>query len=78
VDAIATDETDRAVVRAIVELARSLQLTTVAEGVEDADQALALADIGLTEVQGYFYARPMSPEQAADWLRTRPVGAPSR
>ena len=73
VDDIAHDQADRAVVRAVVDLSHSLGLTTVAEGVEEPEQALVLEELGLNQVQGYFYARPMPADQASDWLRTRPA-----
>ncbi|HVA60989.1 MAG TPA: bifunctional diguanylate cyclase/phosphodiesterase [Mycobacteriales bacterium] len=71
IDNVANDRADRAVVRAIVELAHSLGLTTVAEGVESADQALALETLQIDEVQGFFYAKPMPAETATDWLMLR-------
>ncbi len=73
VDAVDTDPANRAIIRAVVELADSLGLTTVAEGVEEASQALALEGAGVHEVQGYFYARPMTEERATEWLRARAV-----
>lgn len=53
------DRSDRAIVTAIVQMADSLGLQVVAEGVEDAEQAEALAALGCRIVQGYFYGRPM-------------------
>jgi len=73
IDSIDRDEADRAVVRAVVELSHSLGLATVAEGVEEPEQALVLEGLGLQQVQGYFYARPMPADQATEWLRTRPA-----
>ena len=76
VDNIDRDGADRAVVRAVVELCESLGLVTVAEGVEQASQAYALEGLGVRQVQGYFYGRPMPAEQATAWLRQRPIAAP--
>ena len=53
----------RAIVTAIVQMARSLGLATIAEGVEDNATAHALYELGCFEVQGYLYARPMPAEQ---------------
>lgn len=50
----------RAVVDAIIHLARALRLTVVAEGVETRDQAEVLLALGCDELQGFFFARPMS------------------
>ena len=66
-----SDGADRAVVRAIVELCDSLGLTTVAEGVEQASQAYALESLGVAEVQGFFYGRPMNETAATEWLIPR-------
>jgi EAL domain-containing protein (putative c-di-GMP-specific phosphodiesterase class I) len=75
VDHVDGDGADRAVVRAIVELCDSLGLTTVAEGVEQAGQAYVLESLGVTQVQGYFYGRPMGHESATEWLMPRTVAA---
>jgi diguanylate cyclase (GGDEF)-like protein len=71
VDHVDGDGADRAVVRAVVELCESLGLTTVAEGVEQASQAYALESLGVSEVQGYFYGRPMTEAAATEWLIPR-------
>jgi EAL domain-containing protein (putative c-di-GMP-specific phosphodiesterase class I) len=73
VDHVDGDGADRAVVRAIVELCDSLGLATVAEGVEQASQAYALESLGITQVQGYFYGRPMPETNATEWLAARAV-----
>ena len=70
-DHVDGDGADRAVVRAIVELCDSLGLATVAEGVEQASQAYALEALGVTQVQGYFYGRPMAESDAKEWLLPR-------
>jgi diguanylate cyclase (GGDEF)-like protein len=75
VDHVATDGADRAVIRAVVELCDSLGLTTVAEGVEHAAQAEALAGLGVNEVQGFFYSRPMPEGPSAAWLRRRRIAS---
>jgi diguanylate cyclase (GGDEF)-like protein len=73
VDDIVTDRADRAVVGAVVTLAKTLRLTTVAEGVEQPAQAMVLESLGLDEVQGFFYGQPMPPGAAQDWLHARPA-----
>jgi len=52
-------ETDRAVIRAITAIAQSLQLTTIAEGVETQRQCDFMEALGATEIQGYFISKPL-------------------
>ncbi|HYH49212.1 MAG TPA: GGDEF domain-containing phosphodiesterase, partial [Acidimicrobiia bacterium] len=49
---------DTAIVRAVLDLGRALGLTTVAEGVETAEQMAALRDLGCDWAQGYHLGRP--------------------
>lgn len=57
-----TSKDARAIVDAIVRLAHALELRVVAEGVETAAQRDALIDLGCDELQGFFFARPMPPQ----------------
>jgi len=56
---IGSDPDDAAIVRAIVNLAQSLQLHVIAEGVETKAQLEYLAGCGCHEAQGFYFARPM-------------------
>jgi len=60
---LASTANDRAIVQAIVAMARALSLETIAEGVEDGELADLLAEIGCDQAQGFHFARPM-PEEA--------------
>ena len=53
---------DRAVVKAVIELAHELGMRTVAEGVETPEQLECLRREGSDYVQGYFLGRPQAPE----------------
>jgi multiple sugar transport system substrate-binding protein len=64
VDGIASGPNELALVRAIVRLAHSLKMTTVAEGVELEGQAKRLARMGCDHAQGFHFARPMPPREA--------------
>lgn len=59
---------DRAITDAIVRLAASLGMETVAEGVETADQLQAVADLGCSQAQGYLFAVPMTIGEVPAWL----------
>ncbi|PKH19089.1 diguanylate phosphodiesterase [Pseudomonas sp. 43NM1] len=52
----------RAIVRAIVRMAESLDLSVVAEGVEDEATLVLLREMGAGQAQGYFFAKPMGLE----------------
>jgi EAL domain-containing protein (putative c-di-GMP-specific phosphodiesterase class I) len=66
-----TDPTDATIVSAIVNIARSLNLQTIAEGVETDRHRDILRDMGCHQAQGYFYDRPAPPADfATRWLGT--------
>jgi EAL domain-containing protein (putative c-di-GMP-specific phosphodiesterase class I) len=64
---IASDPGQHAIVVGIHALARTLQLDVVAEGVEDADTVRTLAALPATIAQGWYYARPMPPDELVAW-----------
>ena len=62
------DSRSRAVFESSVQLARKLSMTTVAEGVEDEDDFRLAQEIGCDLVQGYYFAKPMPPEELQAWI----------
>lgn len=60
---ITNDSVDQAIVRAVTDLAHSMHLTVVAEGVETLEQAQILQRLNIDLLQGFFYARPLPAEQ---------------
>jgi diguanylate cyclase (GGDEF)-like protein/PAS domain S-box-containing protein len=68
---VLVDDKAAAIVRTIIALARNLDLQITAEGVESAQHRSWLAAEGCTHCQGYYFARPQSPECFEAWLRAR-------
>ncbi|MGH8442542.1 MAG: EAL domain-containing protein [Nevskiaceae bacterium] len=63
-----TDEDNRKILRTIRDLAHALNMTIVAEGVEDLGQMRMLRDLGLEHAQGYLFSRPAGENEAANML----------
>jgi diguanylate cyclase (GGDEF)-like protein/PAS domain S-box-containing protein len=64
-----TDSSDAAIATAVINLAHSLDLAVVAEGVETVGQADFLRRHRCDSVQGYYYSRPVPAEQASEFCR---------
>ena len=75
---LATDPEDAAIVRAIIQMARSLGLRTVAEGVETKDVLDHLRLFHCDETQGYFHARPLPAADFVAFVQARLGGAAAR
>ena len=60
---------DVAIVTAIIQMARSLQLKTVAEGVQTQAQVELLTELGCDSMQGFLVSEPMNSKLTMDWLR---------
>jgi diguanylate cyclase (GGDEF)-like protein len=69
------DPTSRAIVDAIVGMARALDLEVIAEGVESVGQLEVLRGLGVELGQGYLWSRPQEAAELAHWLRARLVEA---
>jgi predicted signal transduction protein with EAL and GGDEF domain len=72
---ISTDPDDAAIVRAVIQLARSLRLGIIAEGVETQEQLTFLREEGCQEVQGFLFSRPLEPAAFENFLRERMAAA---
>jgi len=66
---IEQDANDRDISRAIIDLAHSLSMRVIAEGVEDSQQLALLRNMGCDFIQGWLFARPMPADGLAAYLR---------
>lgn len=57
---------DQAIISAIIQMAKTLNLTVTGEGIETHDQAGLLTSLGCTSGQGFLFAPPQSPERARE------------
>ncbi len=68
VDGVPANPADVAIIRAILALGSSFKLEIVAEGVETLEQMEFLKNEGVTNIQGYYFARPMTAAAVLEWL----------
>ncbi len=71
VKGLGEDVQDTAIVRTIIELAHTLGMEVVAEGVEDPSQARLLREMGCDLGQGYYISKPLPPEELPAFLAER-------
>ena len=72
VSAMIESESDAAIVRSTIDLARNLGMTVTAEGVEDQPTRRRLAEMGCDLAQGYELCRPLPADRCADAIRATP------
>jgi EAL domain-containing protein (putative c-di-GMP-specific phosphodiesterase class I) len=66
---ITSNPDDAAIATAVINLAQSLRLNVIAEGVENEAQAVLLNSLECSEMQGFFFSRPLSAEKFPHLLR---------
>jgi len=62
------DRATGAVIQAISDMAKALDITVIAEGVETHEQGAVLRTMGVPLVQGYLFAKPRSASEISDWF----------
>lgn len=67
---VTDDSDDKAIVTAIINLAHSLNMRTIAEGVETVGQLSFLRLQGCDEMQGYYFSKPLPAEQFEAYVKT--------
>ena len=73
VDGICLDKESTAIVQAILSLAKALDISVTAEGIENADQLGLLRELGCHIGQGYYFSIPLPPPEAEKMLKQDPV-----
>lgn len=69
VDNIENDSYDAIIVKTVIEIAKARNIKVIAEGVETREQWECLKTLGCDEIQGYYFARPIPPEEVEkEWL----------
>ena len=66
------DSADAAIVHAVIALGHTLGLSVVAEGVESWPMAQALIALGVDELQGYWFSRPLAVPDFVQWVKGQP------
>lgn len=78
VDRLAPEGAGAAVIGGLLHTAQSLNITVVAEGIENERQARQLASLGCGLGQGYFFSQPLDREAATKLLQSQRINATSR
>ena len=66
---IESNETDRLLVKLILDIADQLKVNVIAEGVETEEQLSFLKEAGCDIVQGYYFSRPLPPEEFEELIK---------
>lgn len=64
------------IVRSVIQLARDMRLSCVAEGVENAEVATRLVELGIDAMQGYYFSKPLPFDAFAEWLQAHRTANP--
>jgi diguanylate cyclase (GGDEF)-like protein/PAS domain S-box-containing protein len=67
---LGTDSKDEGIVRAVIDLAHTLDLEVIAEGVESGEQLAHLREVGCELAQGFYFWKPLPAERADELLAT--------
>ena len=68
-DTVLDNRSDQSIVKTIISLAQTLDLTVIAEGVEKNEQGLFLKNAKCNKAQGYLYSKPLPKEEAEEFLK---------
>jgi diguanylate cyclase (GGDEF)-like protein/PAS domain S-box-containing protein len=74
VQGVAESPVDSAIVRAVIDLANAIGISTVAEGVETTDQVTGLRNLGCRVAQGFYFSQPLRAEEFDNLLSSHFAG----
>jgi diguanylate cyclase (GGDEF)-like protein/PAS domain S-box-containing protein len=66
---ITVDPKDAAIASATIQVAKSMKLEVIAEGVETREQLKLMNDLQCSKIQGYLYSRPLPPDEVKEYLK---------
>lgn len=67
---VATRPQQGTILASTVDLAKNLKLITVAEGVETLEDYRILLDLGVDQVQGFYFCKPLYPDDLLEWIKS--------
>lgn len=67
---VATRPQQGTILASTVDLAKNLKLITVAEGVETLEDYRILQDLGVDQVQGFYFSKPLYPNDLLEWIKS--------
>ena len=68
IDHVTTDAHQREIVHSIINLAQQIDLAVIVEGVEETEQVETLIQLGCHYFQGYYFSKPLSPQDFLDYV----------
>ncbi len=71
---ITEDSNNNAIIETIINMGHNLKLKVIAEGVETAEQLAILKELMCDEIQGYYFSRPISPQDFVAFARKNQQG----
>lgn len=69
VNGILKNRSDRSIIKAMIEIGHSLDITVIAEGVENKAQYEYLKTLGCDRIQGYYFSKPVEVDRIAEFFR---------
>ena len=72
IDMITEDKKSAVLIESVITIAQKLDMQTIAEGVETADQGRKLVEMGCSYAQGYYYSKPVDYQAAMEIIKTSP------